>query len=445
VTVGASEQGRGIGGISARTAAWLAWSLATLSLIMFVANVALYIILPPSAQPPITWGTGGLSIVFVFMVPFLAFPLVGALIASRRPHNPIGWICLAVGLFWMLNIMSGGYGIYGLLASPGSVPFPAAIGSQGEWMGPATVGLLGTYLILLFPDGRLPSAGWRPLAWLSGTVLVLVSIANALAPGPLPDLGGVRNPFGLEGYPWMSGARDALNLLLSVCMLASVSSLVMRYRRSGGEVRQQIKWIAFAASVVALGVSGAVVLGTFAAGTAGGTHPLLIGLLEDAITLSFAGVPIAVGFAVLKYRLYNIDVIINRTLVYGSLTATLVALYFGGIVVLQRFFVLLTGKQSTLAVVASTLLIAALFTPLRRRIQSYIDRRFYRRKYDARKTLEAFSAKLRDETDLEALSDDLVAIVRETMQPAHVSLWLRRSSRVVADAEEKKMANFRVL
>src|SRR5215208_736879 len=337
----------------------------------------------------------------------------------------------------MLNIMSGGYGIYGLLASPGSVPFPAAIGSQGEWMGPATVGLLGTYLILLFPDGRLPSAGWRPLAWLSGTVLVLVSIANALAPGPLPDLGGVRNPFGLEGYPWMSGARDALNLLLSVCMLASVSSLVMRYRRSGGEVRQQIKWIAFAASVVALGVSGAVVLGTFAAGTAGGTHPLLIGLLEDAITLSFAGVPIAVGFAVLKYRLYNIDVIINRTLVYGSLTATLVALYFGGIVVLQRFFVLLTGKQSTLAVVASTLLIAALFNPLRRRIQSFIDRRFYRSKYDARKTLEAFSAKLRDETDLDALSDDLVSVVRETMQPAHLSLWLGPSRRFVEDAKEK--------
>ena len=189
MTEEASEQGRGNGGISIRTAAWLAWSLATLSLIMFVANVALYIILPPSAQPPITWGTGGLSIVFVFMLPFLAFPLVGALIASRRPHNPIGWICLAVGLFWMLNIMSGGYGIYGLLASPGSVPFPAAIGSQGEWMGPATVGLLGTYLILLFPDGRLPSARWRSLAWLSGTVLALGTVANALAPGPLPDLG----------------------------------------------------------------------------------------------------------------------------------------------------------------------------------------------------------------------------------------------------------------
>jgi hypothetical protein len=148
-------------------------------------------------------------------------------------------------------------------------------------------------------------------------------------------------------------------------------------------------------------------------------------LLEDAETLSFAGVPVAVGIAILRYRLYEIDLIINRTLVYGSLTATLVALYFGGIVVLQRLFVLLTGQQSTLAVVASTLLIAALFTPLRRRIQAFIDRRFYRRKYEARKTLEAFSATLRDETDLEALREGLVGVVRETMQPEHVSLWLR--------------------
>ena len=152
-------------------------------------------------------------------------------------------------------------------------------------------------------------------------------------------------------------------------------------------------------------------------------------LPEAIVALSFLlvipSIPIATGIAILRYRLYDIDRIINRTLVYGSLTATLVALYFGGIVVLQRVFVLLTGQQSTLAVVASTLLIAALFTPLKRRIQSFIDRRFYRRKYDARKTLEAFSAHMRDETDLEALSDDLVGVVRETMQPAHVSLWLR--------------------
>jgi hypothetical protein len=144
--------------------------------------------------------------------------------------------------------------------------------------------------------------------------------------------------------------------------------------------------------------------------------------------LNFAGLPVAVGIAVLRYRLYEIDLIINRTLVYGSLTATLIALYVGGVVVLQRLFVLLTGRQSTLAVVASTLLIAALFSPLRRRIQAFIDRRFYRRKYDARKTLETFSTKLRDSTDLDALSNDLVGVVRETMQPAHVSLWLRPDS-----------------
>jgi hypothetical protein len=145
-----------------------------------------------------------------------------------------------------------------------------------------------------------------------------------------------------------------------------------------------------------------------------------------ALNIAFIpAIPIAIGIAILRYRLYDIDRIINRTLVYGALSATLVALYFGGIVMLQRVFVLLTGQQSTLAVVASTLLIAALFTPLRRLIQGFIDRRFYRSKYDARKTLEAFSAQLRNETDLEALSDDLVGVVRETMQPAHVSLWLR--------------------
>ena len=192
-------------------------------------------------------------------------------------------------------------------------------------------------------------------------------------------------------------------------------------------MREQIKWIAFAASLVALGVSGAVILGTFAPDAAGGTHPLWVGLLEDAITLSFAGIPIAVGFAVLKYRLYNIDVIINRTLVYGALTAALVAVYFGGVAATEAVVRTLTGQeqQPQLAIVVSTLVIAALFNPLRRRIQAFIDRRFYRRKYDTRKTLEAFSAKLRDETDLDALSGDLIGVVRETMQPAHVSLWLR--------------------
>jgi len=201
----------------------------------------------------------------------------------------------------------------------------------------------------------------------------------------------------------------------------------LRYRHSGGEVQEQIKWIALAGSFVGLLLStvlGLIIVSEVMRGS-GGSTPLWLQVLLFVMLLSFAGVPVAIGFAVLRYRLYEIDLLINRTLVYGSLTVTLVALYFGGIVVLQRVFVLLTGQQSTLAVVASTLLIAALFTPLRRRIQSFIDRRFYRKKYDARKTLEAFSLKLRDETNLDALSDDLVGVVRETMQPAHVSLWLR--------------------
>jgi hypothetical protein len=325
---------------------------------------------------------------------------------------------------WMLSDMLD-YSVYGL-ARPGSVPFPVGFAALNNWLWVPAVGLLGIYVLLLFPDGRLPSRRWRPLAWLSGVVLVLLSLAVLLGPGPLESLGGVRNPFGLEGQRWIVGAYVALPLL-PLCMLASAASLVLRYRSSRGEEREQIKWIAFAASVVGVVYLVAMVASLIHPSeswtTAGSVWWL--NLLTYAALVSFTAVPIAVGFAVLKYRLYNIDLIINRTLVYGSLTAILVALYFGGIVVLQRVFVIVTGEKSTLAVVASTLVIAALFNPLRWRIQSFIDRRFYRRKYDAAETLEAFSTKLRDETDLDALCDDLTSVVGETMQPAHVSLWLR--------------------
>jgi hypothetical protein len=357
---------------------------------------------------------------------FLVFPLVGALIASRRPQNPIGWLCLVDGLLWTTTNMLDYHSLYGM-ASPGSVPFPEVLAGVNHWLWVPTVGLLGTYVFLLFPDGRLPSRRWRPLAWLSGVVIASGSLGFMLSPGPLDMPRGIRNPFGLEAAPWVAVAAYAILPLLPLCMLASALSLVMRYRRSRGDVRQQIKWIAFAASLVALTYLIAIVALFihpseiwFAAGL-----PLWLDLIEYAALLSITSVPIAIGFAVLKYRLYDIDLIINRTLVYGSLSVTLVLLYFAGIVVLQRVFVALTGEQSTLAVVASTLLIAALFNPLRRRVQAFVDRRFYRSKYDAAKTLEAFSAKLRDETDLVTLSDDLVGVVRETMQPSHVSLWLR--------------------
>jgi len=394
---------------------------------MFLASVALWFLLVRSVQVSGSLGADLTVAGLLLYLPFLAFPIVGAFIASARPENPIGWILLADGLLWMCISVTDFYGLYGL-AVPGSVPFPLVMAGLNNWLWVPAVGLFGTYLLLLFPDGRLPSRRWRLLAWLSGAVIVLASMGVMLAPGPLQGLGGVRNPFGVEGVPWVEDAGTAVLLMLPLCMLASASSLMMRYRRSGGEVREQIKWIAFAASVVVI-VYLLVVVTSFVVPSVtwfAAASPLWLNILEYAALVSLTAVPIAVGFAVSKYRLYDIDVVINRTLVYGSLTALLALVYLGGVTAAQAIFSTLTGQQEQpqLAIVISTLIIAALFNPLRRRIQSFIDRRFYRGKYDAAKTLEAFSAKLRDETDLDALSTDLVGVIKETMQPAHVSLWL---------------------
>ena len=413
--------------MSSRGTSWLAWSLAALSVVMFVGSAALWVLahsthVPRTLDADLTTGS------LLGQALFLVFPLVGALIASRRPENPIGWLCLVDGLLWTTTNMLDYHSLY-VMASPGSVPFPVGLAGVNHWLWVPTVGLLGTYVFLLFPDGRLPSRRWRPLAWLCGVVIASGSLGLMLSPGPLDMPRGIRNPFGLEAAPWVAVAAYAILPLLPLCMLASALSLVMRYRRSRGDVRQQIKWIAFAASLVALTYLIAIVALFihpseiwFAAGL-----PLWLDLIEYAALLSITSVPIAIGFAVLKYRLYNIDLIINRTLVYGSLTGALALVYFGGVTVTQALFRNITGQEQLpqLVIVVSTLLIAALFTPLRRRIQSFIDRRFYRAKYDARKILEAFSVRLRDETDLEALNEDLVEVVRETMQPAHVSLWLR--------------------
>jgi len=392
---------------------------------MFVASVALCF-LARSAHVPSGWGAdlsvgnllGGLL--------FLGFPLVGALIASRRPKNPIGWLCLTVGFLWTLSGMLDYYGVYGV-ARPGSVPCPVGMAGINNWLWVPAVGLLGTYLLLLFPDGKLPTRRWRPLAWLSGVVIVLLSVGVMFAPGRLESLGGVRNPFGLEGAHWITAGAYTVLLLLPLCMLASALSLVLRFRRSSGEERQQIKWIAFAASIVVvvylIAMIASFIFPSDSWSTAGSVWWL--NLLTYAALLSFTTLPIAVGFAVLRHRLYDIDLIINRALVYGPLTAMLALVYVGGVVGLQAVFRALSGQESTLAVVASTLAIAALFNPLRRRVQTLVDRRFYRRKYDAAKTLAAFNSRLREETDLAALSDELAGVVRETMQPAHISLWLR--------------------
>ena len=401
----------------------LAWSLAGLSVIVFVAGIPLYMLTSPAGVTGTIGELLGGSL-------FLAFPVVGALIAARRPRNPIGWILLADGLLWNLSGTMDYYSDYGA-ASSGSLPFVVGMATINNWLWVPAVGLLGTYAFLLFPDGKLPSRRWLPLAWLSGAMIVLVGIQVGLTPGQLEGLEGVRNPWGVLVFPWMKSMPYLLVPLFLLCMVLSVFSLVLRFRRSRGEKRQQIKWIAFGASLVGflylIAMLGSIVYPQetwFAPGS-----PRWLIVLEYAALLSFPVIPTAIGFAVLRYRLYDIDVVINRALVYGSLTATLVLIYFGGVATIQTLFRTLTGQeqQPQLAVVVSTLAIAALFNPLRTRIQSFIDRRFYRRKYDAAKTLEGFSARLRDEIDLEALGGDLVSVVRETMQPEHVSLWLNQA------------------
>ena len=429
VPEGTKEQGAGATWIGIRAAGWLAWSLAGLSVAMFVATGVLDA-LARSARSSGEWFTVGSVSDAVISFLFLAFPIVGALIASRRPRNPIGWILLADGLLWMVLAVTDSYFVYGV-ARPSSVPYPVAIGTIGnQWLWVPTIGLLGIYLVLLFPDGKLPSRRWRTLALFSAVVILLSSVTEGLAPGPLENQGGVRNPFGLEALPWLVGVTYILLPLLPLCIFASAVSMVLRYRRSSGEVREQIKWIAFVASFAGVWFLISMVTQLVVVLMSGGNVPqipLWFELLSSVAVLGFTAVPVAIGFAVLRYRLYDIDIIINRTLVYGSLTATLVALYFGGVAATQTILRALTGQteQPQLAVVVSTLVIAALFNPLRRRIQAFIDRRFYRRKYDARKTLEDFSARLRDETDLETLNNDLAGVIRETMQPTHVSLWLR--------------------
>ncbi|MGH3146474.1 MAG: hypothetical protein ACRDTR_11805 [Rubrobacter sp.] len=406
--------------MSRRTAALVAWSFWALSVALVPVGLvfgvlALSASLPPGREP-------SLPLIAVVEVVVLAYGTVGALIASRRPENAIGWIFCAVGLTLAVASTASGYADYGLYGSRGALLAPELAAWLSVWLNILVLFVAPCLIFLLFPDGRPPSMRWRPAVWLLSAAGGGIFFTLAFSPGELDEYTypGLPNPLGVGGAigDLLTAIESIGTSVLPIAVLVSISSMVMRFRRSSGVERLQLKWVVYTATLTAASFLVSWVLP--------GPVPQVI---QDVVfflgVVAFAAIPIAAGIAILKHHLYDIDRIINRTLVYGALTAIMLTLYFGGIVLLQRVFVVTTGQESTLAVVASTLAIAALFGPLRRWIQATIDRRFYRRKYDAAKTLEGFGSRLRNETDLDRLSEDLVTVARETMQPKHASLWLR--------------------
>ena len=420
MTEGIKERDRAVGGTSLRTATWLAWSLCALSVALLVGGVALARTVRSTALE-LPYGSVGAAVPFVLTLALVfTFSVVGAIVASRHPGNTIGWIFCTVGLEAGLGTLAGGYAEFWLASGWGSQSLGATTAWFASWAWVVQT-LAVTFLLLLFPDGRLPSPRWRPVAWLAGLGIGGLALGFALEAGPLGDFPQVVNPYGIDS-PIVGVVQVASGFAVLGAMVASAISVIVRARRAGRVERQQIKWLAY---------GGAVVVGTTLLASLIAIWSVTVSIA--VINLAVLTLPVLTGIAIVRYRLYDIDIIINRTLVYGALTVLLAAGYvatitaFQGIgsLVYQVPFRTLIGQESALATVAATLAMAALFNPLRRRIQSFIDRSFYRNKYDAAKTLEAFSMKLRDETDLDALSDDLVRVVRETMQPAHVSLWLR--------------------
>jgi hypothetical protein len=438
VTEGAREQGLEVGGISHRAFLLVARLAGWLIVFLYAASTCTYYLLAYGAG---LWDVEAVAdnVTGVMLsVGFGAFAVVGALLIARRPTNAIGWILATVALMVSVFNAGGGYAAY-VLATRGR---PDALGVFGAWVANCywffMLALALIYLPMLFPDGRLLSRRWLPVAVLAGIATLGIVLPNALVDTiPVNEFPGrgIVNPIGIDGLGGpedlqIFGVSEGLFLLAA---MGAVASVAVRFRRSRGVERQQMKYFAY---VIVVLIGGSVLTGGISDVTG-------VGWLEEcSFVLSMLGLvclPIAVGIAILRYRLYEIDIIINRTLVYAPLTATLALVYFGGVVTTQFVFRTLTGQQQQpqLSIVVSTLVIAALFNPLRRRTQSFIDRRFYRNKYDAGKSLEAFSAKLRNETDLEALNDELVGVVRKTIQPEHVSLWLRLDTPMMGEQEDR--------
>jgi hypothetical protein len=393
---------------STRTAGRLGWLLFAAAALLFVPAVVLNLRRPQYADLAYTTG------VLVLELAVLLFGWFGALIVSRQPRHPIGWILCAFGLVAGMAAFTSEYAIYGLRSDPGAVPGGAALAWVSAWMFPFYLALLAA-LLLLFPTGRPPSPRWRWVLWTAGigNALAVVGLLSSLWPrrglallqGEGPQAGGVLGTLYNLGY-WVA----------LVAVLAAVASLVVRFRRARGVERQQLKWVVYAVVMV-----GWFTLLVEAAN--------LIDRWELAADVMFALVivliPVPVGLAILRYRLYDIDRLINRTLVYGLLTALLAGIYAGAVLVLGQVFGGVGGDPPSWVVAGATLAVAALFQPARRRIQALVDRRFNRHKYNAAQTIQGFSTRLREQVDLDTLSSELLAVVDQTMAPTRVSLWLR--------------------
>lgn len=389
--------------MSPRAASRVAWSL-------WVVEIVTVGVLVP-------WdSSGGLLANIAGVVFIVVFATTGALVASRRPGNPIGWLMCLSAFAFTLGAVSVEIVEQAARGEGSPLVTLAAWLSQFVWL--IGIAPAATFLLLLFPDGRLPSRRWRPLAWLSAAALALTVVGLAFAPGLIQD-SDVPNPVGIPGG---AAVLDAMTfgglMLLFVSILAAWASLVVRYRQAGPEQRQQIKWIAYAVPLLVVMVMASALIEALAASQT--SADIANALASTGLVM----VPVAIGIAMLRYRLYDVDVVINRTLVYGALTVTLAAVYLGGVLLLQLALSPLTGEFD-LAIAGSTLAVAALFRPARSRIQAAVDRRFYRHRYDARHTVEAFTGRLRQQVDLDAVAADLQGVVRDTVEPTHLSLWLR--------------------
>ena len=391
----------------------LPWLLLAVFAALSAAGVAL-LAQVPAREFERLGDSFALSVTFVAVL--AVFAVVGALVASRAPANPIGWLFLALALLEGLYELSYGFAMHGLTVAGsglrGAADWAAWV---SEWTSPLSPVLL-VPVLLLFPTGRPPSARWRPLLWLCAPLLVVILLRYGFQPGPVGDFRGVENPAVPADATWVPAVATSPFVL--AMMIAAAASLIVRYRHAASRERQQIKWFAFAAGMMAafliLGGAATAIFGEENAGA----ESTIAGYVFAAC---ISGIPIAVGVAILRHRLYDIDLVIRRTLIYGALTATLAAGYLGGVLLAQ----LVIGAESDLAIAASTLAMAALFRPLRSRIQETVDRRFYRGRYDAAQTVEAFASRLRQELDLDEVADDLRSVAHRTVRPAHVSLWLR--------------------